>query len=197
MERTACDLDISQLADVAKQFDAATVCEGAIRMESGINSERGLPTFMLEVARRLGSRSCGSTGRASLDRLVPKGRNAARRNTLSMMFGMGAFPMHTDLAHWVTPARYIILAAEFADPNSAATNIVPVPRIDHPTLSVIESGVFLIRNGSRSFLGSICSAGRRFYRFDPVCMKPIDSVSDVAGRAVKDPLFKTKPPAGP
>jgi L-asparagine oxygenase len=42
-------------------------------------------------------------------KLWPRSADLAGRNTYSSIFGMGAFPLHTDLAHWPTPPRYLLL----------------------------------------------------------------------------------------
>lgn len=42
-------------------------------------------------------------------RLVPKDVTSAPPNTYSGMFGLDAFPLHTDLAHWYLPPRYFAL----------------------------------------------------------------------------------------
>jgi len=36
-------------------------------------------------------------------------RTEAAPNTYSGNFGLGSFPMHTDLAHWKSPPRYLLL----------------------------------------------------------------------------------------
>ncbi|WP_081494288.1 TauD/TfdA family dioxygenase [Bradyrhizobium genomosp. III] len=37
----------------------------------------------------------------------PQDLNSAKQNTLSSRYGTGAFPFHTDAAHWDHPARYL------------------------------------------------------------------------------------------
>lgn len=41
--------------------------------------------------------------------LTPKKKVESKPNTYSGMYGYGEFPMHTDLAHWPAPPRYILL----------------------------------------------------------------------------------------
>lgn len=41
--------------------------------------------------------------------LAPATTEASTPNTYSGMYGLGAFPFHTDLAHWRTPPRYLAL----------------------------------------------------------------------------------------
>jgi L-asparagine oxygenase len=39
----------------------------------------------------------------------PQDVTSAKQNTLSSRYGTGAFPFHTDTAHWDRPARYLVL----------------------------------------------------------------------------------------
>lgn len=45
----------------------------------------------------------------SSDRLVAKDLGCSGPNTYSGLFGLEEFPLHTDLAHWHSPPRYILL----------------------------------------------------------------------------------------
>jgi len=49
--------------------------------------------------------------------LVPKVAETSTPNTYSGNFGYGEFPLHTDLAHWATPPRYLILRCLVGDPE--------------------------------------------------------------------------------
>ena len=46
-------------------------------------------------------------GDGLVQRLEP--RDSGPPNTYSGLFGLGAFPLHTDLAHWLIPPRYLLL----------------------------------------------------------------------------------------
>jgi L-asparagine oxygenase len=41
--------------------------------------------------------------------LAPKSRDEAEHNTYSGNFGLGVFPLHTDMANWHAPPRYLML----------------------------------------------------------------------------------------
>lgn len=47
--------------------------------------------------------------------LLPTTLNLATPNTYSGNFGLSAFPLHTDLAHWACPPRYLMLRCERGD----------------------------------------------------------------------------------
>jgi L-asparagine oxygenase len=48
-------------------------------------------------------------GFSAVQELRPHAKSSASPNTYSGNFGEGEFPMHTDLAHWAVPPRYLIL----------------------------------------------------------------------------------------
>ena len=49
--------------------------------------------------------------------LVPAKRNLTAPNTYSGNFGLDSFPLHTDLAHWARPPRYLMLRCAVGDPD--------------------------------------------------------------------------------
>lgn len=48
-------------------------------------------------------------GFSTVQKLRPHPASAAAPNTYSGNFGLGEFPMHTDLAHWAIPPRFLVL----------------------------------------------------------------------------------------
>ena len=139
-------------------------------------------TAMCDAIRAFGA-ACGRHGGAlRIERLTPRSSVDAPRNSLSGRFGLGAFPLHTDLAHRVVPPRLLILAAAHVVPGSARTILCSAPPLGPPELDAVASGIFIVANGRQSFLGSIYQRGRHFLRFDSACMKPIDSSSREALR---------------
>ncbi|MGO4910705.1 hypothetical protein ACEN2J_20760, partial [Pseudorhodobacter sp. W20_MBD10_FR17] len=63
--------------------------------------------------------------------LVP--RSEAAPNSYSGIYGLGHFPFHSDLAHWRTPPRYLLLrcVTGYADWN-APTEVVHQLGYDYP-----------------------------------------------------------------
>jgi L-asparagine oxygenase len=49
------------------------------------------------------------TGFSTVQELRPHQATDVAPNTYSGNFGVGEFPMHTDLAHWAVPPRYLVL----------------------------------------------------------------------------------------
>lgn len=53
----------------------------------------------------------------SLQTITPKLSSQAQRNSYSSEFGLGIFPLHTDLSHWARPPRYFVLRAIAGAPD--------------------------------------------------------------------------------
>jgi hypothetical protein len=159
---------------------------GALRVKTGLKRERDLADAMLQLSGQLGLPLRGRSGAPLIDRLIPREPRLARHNTFSGTFGTGSFPLHTDTAHWLKPARYVVLGAARASSDAARTTITTVPCMDQVTLEHIAAGIFVVASGRGGFLGSICQKDRPFCRFDPLCMRPVDRASEDAMRSFEE-----------
>lgn len=89
----------------------------------------GLTT--LAVASQIG-RVLHLEGFETVQVLQPKARAQALKNSYSGNFGLQAFPMHTDLAHWPVPPRYLMLrcvCGASAVPTRLLDGAIPVSAI--------------------------------------------------------------------
>src|ERR1700679_2753734 len=71
---------------------------------SGIDDKDSL----FELARSLGN-PIKTSSDEFLRELRVRPCTIARPNTLSAMFGVGGFPLHTDTAFWALPARFLVM----------------------------------------------------------------------------------------
>ncbi len=78
--------------------------------ERGFTFLRGLlpRASMIQAASEMGVVDLVE-GLAAVQTLVPIETSQAPPNTYSGNFGMRDFPMHTDLAHWAIPPRFLVL----------------------------------------------------------------------------------------
>lgn len=67
------------------------------------------PEQLLNLAEQLGQ-VVHQESRPVISALKPIPAEAAASATASHRYGTGEFPLHTDLAHWPTPARYLVMA---------------------------------------------------------------------------------------
>jgi alpha-ketoglutarate-dependent taurine dioxygenase len=54
-----------------------------------------------------------------VQQLTPRTHQQAAANTYSGIFGLRAFPLHTDLAHWYLPPRFMVLRCVVGSPDTA------------------------------------------------------------------------------
>jgi alpha-ketoglutarate-dependent taurine dioxygenase len=137
----------------------------------GATSESMLAEKVLAHARTLGRAVPGRTGKL-VERLVPTASGDARSRSLSARFGMGAFPFHTDTAHWPMPCRYVVLACLAASSDSPQTMLANVDeaKCETDVRGALCTEPFLVQNGKRSFYATIRNARPSLLRVDSACM---------------------------
>lgn len=168
------------------------------KMSTTINGElsrRGyvfLPSYQpglntLAVALSLGQPLTPWEG-GLVQTLVP--RAEATPNTYSGIYGLNRFPFHTDLAHWRTPPRYLLLRC--------VTGYVDVPTllidgralINAVTLDILGRAIFKPRrprHGALTLL-RLCEPahdGHRL-RWDEAFLKPASKIGDLANLRVRE-----------
>lgn len=152
--------------------------------------EQGLAAQIDFIAHSLGTPVAGRKRRV-IEELAPTRREDAEPSSLSAVHGLSCFPLHTDGAHLIEPPRFIVLAC--VNPGSTA---VPTVLTRFQDLGVDgKAGVFLVRNGRRSFYSSIRDRSRPFIRFDQGCMTPIDDHARHTMQALAESAARIEQPA--
>jgi L-asparagine oxygenase len=82
-----------------------------------------------DVATKLGnvldiSKLLPHSGISNIQALKPREQSTELNNQYSGAYGLGHFPLHTDLAHWQRPPRYILLRCIIGSP-AVATVVIP------------------------------------------------------------------------
>lgn len=162
---------------------------GWISGEADDTDETRLSAAVLGIASGLGEVIPGR-GRQLVERIVPQSAVSSYRGSLSSLHGLAPLPVHTDTAHWPVPCRYLIMACVNPGPLPVPTVLLDTRaiRLTREQRDASLSAVFLIRNGRKSFYGTISSVGRPFIRFDLGCMEGqsdacCTAVSGYTGRA--------------
>ncbi|WP_338834581.1 TauD/TfdA family dioxygenase [Bradyrhizobium septentrionale] len=137
------------------------------------------------IAKLLGNPITGRAGKR-IEPLAPTKQVSANAKSLSVVHGLGSFPIHTDGAHRLQPPRFVVLVC-----TSPGTSPVPTTLIRFRDLQISESererlevAPFLVRNGRRSFYSTICSPSRTFIRFDAGCMMPQGAESEASASLI-------------
>ena len=147
-----------------------------------ILTETGNDREMLNLALRLGTPKASRKGGALIDELQPISKEEAYPASLSARHGTGAFPLHTDTAHWRKPARYVILRAVRTLHNGRPTLLMDKRsfKLGVAECLLFRRAVFTVRNGKNSFLTTILTEDEQLLRFDRDCMFPKMSSADRA-----------------
>ena len=135
--------------------------------------------------RDLGEVCSGVEGTNCVERIIPQTAETALPGSLSRRYGLGTLPIHTDTAHWARPCRYLVMACAEVGPVPTATLLLDARhvRLSEPEEAACSSAVFLVRNGRRSFYGSIRERDREFIGLDPGCMAPLSCEGGLALQA--------------
>jgi hypothetical protein len=129
--------------------------------------------------------------------LVP--RAVAAPNSYSGIYGLDYFPFHSDLAHWRTPPRYLLLRCVTGYADILTLLIDGHDLIDALTLDMLARAIFKPRrprDGSVSLL-RLCEPIEDDVRirWDEVFLKPASRIGEVADLRVREWLSTCTPTA--
>lgn len=142
---------------------------------ASVDGHEDFAALLLAFARRIGTVLPGRNG-ALIESIVPRPTEAAEERSLSAAYGLSELPMHIDTAHYIRPARYLLLGCADPGQSGAETRLAPTSALKFsPTeRSLLASTAVLVRTGRRSFYSTILDRSRPFFRYDPGCMEPLD-----------------------
>lgn len=127
--------------------------------------------------------------------LVP--RSEAAPNSYSGIFGLNHFPFHTDLAHWRTPPRYLLLRCVKGYADIPTMLVDGNDLIDAISLDLLARAIFKPRrprDGSVSLL-RLCEPIEDNFRFrwDEIFLKPASKIGEVANLRIREWLPACNP----
>lgn len=129
--------------------------------------------------------------------LVP--RSQAAPNSYSGIFGLNHFPFHSDLAHWPTPPRYLLLRCVTGYADIPTLLIDGHDLIEAVSLDIMARAIFKPRRprDGRVSLLRLCEPVEDDVRirWDEVFLKPASKVGEVANLSVREWLSTCKPTA--
>jgi alpha-ketoglutarate-dependent taurine dioxygenase len=139
-----------------------------------------------------------TTDRRSADpfrRISPQEIELAKINTLSSRYGSGAFPFHTDAAHWREPPSYLALFCEH--PGSARRATFLIDTADWPVDEKLahEMRSQLWKAGHKNpFLCtvSIGTGEHPSIRYDMACMRIASQSTDLLRRKLEELIAASK-----
>ena len=135
-----------------------------------------------------------------VQRLVPKPLRESTPNSYSGNYGLGQFPLHTDLAHWARPPRYMLLRCVVGSPevSTYVLNGKSILRaIGHEPLRRTLVRPRRPLNGQRQLLRLLDSAGNgcSLIRWDFLYIRPASDFSNTVYTEVVSWLRNATPEA--
>lgn len=140
----------------------------------------GLHTQLLALANELGSPIAGRSNGEVIQKLTVTNRRQALKKSLSKIHSTGAFPLHTDSAHWVNPCRYILLGCENSGSGNRSTHLLDWRSLylNQEFANTIRTAPFRVVNGACSFFANVWSVRANRIRYDAGCMSPTSKAGE-------------------
>jgi hypothetical protein len=117
----------------------------------------------------------------------------ARNGTYSSRFGLGAFPLHTDMANWTTPPRYVLLRHHSGAEDIQTLLFDSGVLIEALGSDLFRQGVWSARGPRGRFLCNVLSRrrGRQLFRWDVQALTPQTLEAQRASDAIGSYLNQT------
>lgn len=162
------------------------LCEGVIHTTLG---EAGDTTEL--AAQRVGS-VASILGVSTVQSLVPRPKQQSSPS-YSGMYGLGHFPLHTDMAHWCVPPRCLMLRCIQPDIR-VKTTILPSKVVleDEDEIDVKRS-LFRPRHRLEERLTVMRLYEDGKFRWDPVFIEPLNALARELSERVRTRIQKTRP----
>lgn len=149
------------------------------------SSEAELCAELKNIGSAIGTLVPGRNGRM-LELLRPLAIEEAAPRSLSKQYGRGPQPWHTDLAHRLCPARFVLLACVHPGRAVVATELSDTTASLEPCLAEAgKSEPFLVRGGRHAFYATVMDQRSGRVRYDPACMSPTSSAGSRLAKAIE------------
>jgi len=168
--------------------------------QDGFVLQKGLAPSLatIEVAQALGTvvdikLLLPSSGIPTVQSLRPRNTDEVGQNRYSGHYGLGTFPLHTDLAHWVLPPHYLLLRC-IVGSNDVLTNILPwTPIMDLVGTASMGKAVFMARSRRIGCSGLVRALtrhhGTKVLRWDPIFLRPLNQNARALASVMLDPTW--------
>lgn len=160
--------------------------KGYIQFKSGTDKK------IIEVANELG-KVCQVVSIPLVQTLTPRKRDNESKSTYSGNFGLDQFPMHTDLAHWHIPFRYLLLRCVMPADNVATKIVDSKIVLAGERKSDISRAHFKPRRllENKSNLLKLYQNG--VFRWDSLFIVPANKLGEILKQKVEAKLQSLKP----
>jgi L-asparagine oxygenase len=163
----------------------------------GFSLRLGLPphSSTTEVAQALGcvvniEILVPYSGISAVQSLRPKTASDCGQNRYSGHYGLGIFPLHSDLAHWAIPPRYLLLRCVVGS-SDVFTHLLPwTPIVELMGAAALRRSVFAARKRRVGCSGLVRAMsyhdGSEVLRWDPIFLEPLNQPANALVLAMLD-----------
>jgi L-asparagine oxygenase len=130
------------------------------------------------------------SGIPTVQSLRPRESDKVGQNQYSGNYGLGDFPLHSDLAHWSLPPRYFLLRC-IEGRREVFTRVLPWTAVLASVgLSVLQRAVFAGRKRRLGCCSLVHAMSRHekgnVFRWDPVFLRPLNAAAQELATHMKD-----------
>jgi hypothetical protein len=170
--------------------DGFCLCRGLAPQMSTIETAHALGT-VVNVEQLL-----PSSGIPTVQTLRPRIKGEGGRNQYSGHFGLGVFPLHTDLAHWAVPPHYFLLRC-VAGSNDVLTRVLSwTPIVESVGAAVLRKAVFAARKKRIGCSGLVRAMSQHedkvVFRWDPIFIKPLTEQALLLADVLHDSVWNER-----
>ena len=114
----------------------------------------------------------------AVQELVPRDKDVVFSNSFSKHYGHGSFPLHTDTAFWLEPARFVILYSRAK--SDAATRVLPLQQTrDLMAIARCNNPIFLRKTVNGPIYSHPWAHDRGCHTiYDPCYMKSVNRAAE-------------------
>ena len=127
-------------------------------------------------------------GISTIQSLRPKSASDSGPNRYSGHYGFGAFPLHTDLAHWAVPPRYLLLRCVVGTNDVFTCVLSWKPIIEVMGAAKLRKAVFTPRRHRIGYSGLVRAMAyhgpNEILRWDPIFLRPLTQTAKVLASAM-------------
>lgn len=164
-----------------------------------------LPSFLPHVDATAAGAALGVPeqvdGLSLVQELLPTPSGLTTPNTYSGNFGLGSFPFHTDLAHWVRPPRYVMLWCSRGDATTQTKIIDASSLIEFIGSSALTRCLARPRRPMNEalqllpILQVLPRQDQQLFRWDSIYLKPSNEYAQIIFGKIQDYLSNVQPVA--
>lgn len=131
---------------------------------------------LIHISNMIGLPVDSRIGGYIIDRLSPKKKEAAHKNSLSNIHELNSFPLHSDTAYYKIPVKYIMLYCKNPGVGDRPTYLYDTYQLinkDEEFRFKLANTIYKVINGRNSFLTTLHNPNMSFFRLDRDCMRSI------------------------